>query len=277
SYRHLGNNPLALDDLAQGRHAFNAVLKNAKNPMLILGAGALMRKDGASIHFRARQIAENNGMIRDGWNGFNVLQLAAGRTGALDVGFVPAAGGKALSDIVQGVQAGQIGFVYLLGADEVDLGKPGRAFVVYQGHHGDKGAERADVVLPGAAYTEKSALYVNTEGRVQAARRAVFPPGEAREDWKILRALSEVLGKPLPFDNLPQLRQKLAEAHPHLARMDEKPNAPWAAFGRDGVVDATPFVSPIRNFYQTDVISRLSPTMAACVREILMPSQEAAE
>jgi NADH-quinone oxidoreductase subunit G len=276
-YKNLGNSPRVLDDIMQGRSPFSTVLKDAKNPMVIVGAGALARKDGPFIHFRARQIAEAHNMVREGWNGFNVLQLAAGRTGALDVGFVPPQGGRHTADILNGAQIGHVGFVYLLGADEIDTSKLGRAFVVYQGHHGDRGAERADVILPGAAYTEKNALYVNTEGRMQAARRAVFPPGQAREDWKILRALSESLGHVLPFDTQAQLRHKMVEIYPHLGRLDEKPNAPWGSFGRDGVVDSNGFTLPIRNFYQTDVISRCSPTMAACTEEFVMPKKEAAE
>lgn len=274
---HLGNNPMVMDDLLHNRSAFNAIFKNARNPMILVGAGALARKDGAAIAMRARQIAEANNMIRNDWNGFNVMQLAASRVGGLDVGFVPGQGGKTTNEILQAANAGQMGLVYLLGADEIDMSKLGRSFVVYQGHHGDKGAERADVILPGAAYTEKNALYVNTEGRVQAARRAVFPPGQAKEDWAILRALSEVLAYPLPFDNLSQLRQKLFEAHPHLAKLDEAPVNEWKAFGKEGVLDPTPLTSPVKNFYQNDVIGRASPTMAKCVDAFLSPMREAAE
>jgi NADH-quinone oxidoreductase subunit G len=277
NYQHLGNNPRLLDDIAQGRHDFSAVLKNAKNPMVIVGTGALNRKDGPAVHFRARQIAENLGMIREDWNGFNVLQTAAARTGALDVGFIPTGTGKNWNDILFAAASGQVSVVYLLGVDEIDMAKLGRAFVIYQGHHGDRGAERADVILPGAAYTEKNALYVNTEGRVQAAKRASFPPGQAREDWKIFRALSEVLGKPLSFDTLAQLRHKLIEAYPHFAKVDEREKAPWAAFGKDGVLDTTGFGLPIRNFYQTDPISRASKTMAECVEAFVSPKREAAE
>ena len=136
--------------------------------------------------------------------------------------------------------------------------------MIYQGHHGDAGARRADVVLPGAAYTEKDATYVNTEGRVQLGRRAVFPPGDAREDWKILRALSDVLGHKLPYDSLPQLRKRLLAANPVFAALDEVVPAAWGAFGKEGAVDAAPFAYPIDDFYQTDPISRASPTMAAC-------------
>jgi NADH-quinone oxidoreductase subunit G len=136
--------------------------------------------------------------------------------------------------------------------------------VIYQGHHGDRGASRADVVLPGAAYTEKDATYVNTEGRVQLGRRAVFPPGEAREDWAIVRALSGALGRPLPFDSLAGLRERMRAAHPVFARIDEIVPAEWGNFGEMSAVSATPFRYPIADFYRTDPISRASPTMAQC-------------
>lgn len=274
--QHLGANPMLLDEILQTRHAFAQTLKDAKNPMLILGAGALARKDGGALQLRARQIAEAYNMVRDSWNGFNVLQHAAARMAGLAMGFVPAPGGKATNEIVQGCMSGSIQALYLLGADEIDTSKLGAAFVIYQGHHGDKGASRADVILPGCAYTEKNALYMNAEGRVQAARRAAFPPGEAQEDWKILRALSEILGHPLPFDTLAEVRQKLVAACPAFARLDSIAPAAWAPFGREEVIDPTPLGLPIRNFYQTDPISRVSPTMALCVEQILMPMQEAA-
>src|SRR5262249_52821217 len=150
--------------------------------------------DGARVLAAARSIAESCGLIREGWNGFNVLHRAAARVGGLDLGFVPGPGGRDLGGILGGCKSGDIEVLYLLGADEIDASGLGSAFVIYQGHHGDRGAQRADVVLPGAAYTEKDGTYVNTEGRAQLARRAVFPPGDAREDWKILRALSGGVG-----------------------------------------------------------------------------------
>jgi NADH-quinone oxidoreductase subunit G len=237
---------------------------DAKSPMLVLGQGALRRKDGAAILAQARDLAESAGLVREGWNGFNVLHLAASRVGGLDLGFVPGPGGRDVAGILAGAQKGEIDIVYLLGADEIDTKRLGSAFVVYQGHHGDKGAARADVVLPGAAYTEKDGTYVNTEGRVQLARRAVFPPGDAREDWSILRALSGVLGKALPYDSLAALRAKLLQSYPSFAAADAVPHAAWGAFGKTGAVDAAAFVYPVADFYRTDAISRASPTMAEC-------------
>src|SRR5438132_5704376 len=191
----LGNDGTVLNALAAGDHPWGAVLHDAKNPMIVVGQGALARPDGARVLGAARRIAESSGLVRDDWNGFNVLHRAAARVGGLDLGFVPGAEGRDVSGIIAGCKSGDIEVLYLLGADEIDTSDLGAAFVIYQGHHGDRGAGRADVVLPGAAYTEKDGTYVNTEGRVQLARRAVFPPGEAREDWKILRALSGAIGR----------------------------------------------------------------------------------
>src|SRR5260221_129221 len=175
----LGAGPELVDDLADGRHGWAEVLKAAKKPMLILGMGALARPDGAQILASARRLAAETNMVQEDWNGFNVLHSAAARVGGLDIGFVPASGGRDRDAILAGCATGEIEAVYLLGADEIDMSRLGHAFVVYQGHHGDAGAPRADVVLPGAAYTGKDAIYINTRGRVQAARCAGFPPGDA--------------------------------------------------------------------------------------------------
>jgi NADH-quinone oxidoreductase subunit G len=260
----LGLGPEVLDDLAGANHSWGEVLKGAKKPMLILGMGALARPDGAQVLAAARRLAEATGMVAEGWNGFNVLHTAAARVGGLDIGFVPGPGGRDRDAILAGCEAGEISAVYLLGADEIDMSRLGRAFVVYQGHHGDAGAKRADVVLPGAAYTEKDGLYVNTEGRVQAARRAGFPPGEAREDWAILRALSDVLGHKLPYDSLRDLRAHLMTAYKSFAEIDAIAPAAWGPFGADGPMEPVPFAYPIADFYLTDPISRASPTMAQC-------------
>ncbi|MFV3127996.1 NADH-quinone oxidoreductase subunit NuoG [Niveispirillum sp. KHB5.9] len=272
----LGNSGSILKDLAAGTHPFAEVLRNAKNPMIILGAAALRRGDGPAVQTTARQLAENVNAVRDDWNGFNVLHLAAGRVGALDAGFLPGPGGRDLGGILAGAQKGEIEVVYLLGADEIEADRFGKAFVIYQGHHGDRGAHRADVILPGAAYTEKHATYVSTEGRVQHARLAAFPLGEAREDWKILRALSAELGQALPYDTLAQLRQRLAALNPVFSTLDRLVPAAWGAFGGDGAVADAHFTSPVENFYMTDPISRASQTMAECTEAFLKPALAAA-
>jgi NADH-quinone oxidoreductase subunit G len=192
-----------------------------------------------------------------------VLHTAASRVGALDLGFVPAAGGQNAPAMAA---EGALDVVFLLGADEIEI-DPG-AFVIYIGTHGDRGAHRADVILPGAAYPEKSGIYVNTEGRVQMAGRAAFPPGNAREDWAILRALSDVLGRKLPYDSLSQLRQALFKAHPHMQRIGAIAAGDPAAIGKlaglGGTPDKAPFVSTVDDFYLTNAIARASAVMAEC-------------
>ncbi|GAB2178891.1 NADH-quinone oxidoreductase subunit NuoG [Dongia sp. agr-C8] len=270
----LGAGADTLGQIANGSHAFAEVLKNAKAPMLIVGMGALARPDGAAILAQAKAVADSCGLIKDGWNGFNVLQTAAGRVAGLELGFVPQSGGRDITGILDGASKGEIDFVYLLGADEIDPSHLGKAFVVYQGHHGDRGAHRADVVLPGAAYTEKDGTYMNLEGRAQLAMLAIFPPGEAKEDWAILRALSEKLGKPLPYDNLDQLRAKLYQANKRFQRLNTVEAAAWESFGKAGATDAKPFASPIANYYMTDPISRASATMAECTEAFVSPKKK---
>ena len=267
-YDHLGTGAAALGEIADGRHPFAAALKAAKAPMLILGMGALRRPDGAAVLATARRLAEACGLIKEGWNGFNLLHTAAARAGGLDLGFVPGAGGRDTEGILDGAAKGEIALVYLLGADEIDTRRLGNAFVIYQGHHGDAGAHRADVILPGSAYTEKNATYVNSEGRAQRTRRAVFPPGEAREDWAIVRALSAVLGHKLPYDNLAEVEARLANASPVFGKLDTVTPAPWGAFGEPGLLAAAPFETVIKSYYMTDPISRASETMARCIDEI---------
>ena len=263
-YDYLGAGPETLQNLADGKGEFAKTLKKAKKPMLILGAGALARADGAAVHALARKIAETYGMVSDEWNGFNVLHSAASRVGGLDIGFVPGEGGRDAGAIIAGANTGDIEVVYLLGADEFDMTALGDAFVVYQGHHGDAGAHRADVVLPGCAYTEKSALFVNTEGRVQMTKRAVFAPGDAREDWTIIRALSDGLGHTLPYDSVEALRARIAQENPVFGNVNAITPAPWGSFGAEGTVTSDPFISPVFNYYMADPISRASETMAQC-------------
>ena len=218
----LGEGGEVLSALARGDHPWAARLNDAKNGMIVVGQGALSRRDGAQVLAACRAIAESNSLVRDGWNGFNVLHRAAARVGGLDLGFVPGPGGRDRDAILAGCRAGDVEVLYLLGADEIDTADLGAAFVIYQGHHGDRGAGRADVVLPGAAYTEKDGTYVNTEGRAQLGRRAAFPPGEAREDWAILRALSAASKIPLPFDSLAELRRQMRAAHPTFGEIGKR-------------------------------------------------------
>ena len=269
AYDYLGAGPETLAKVADGSHEFLKRLEGAERPMLIVGQGALARPDGAAVLALAAKAAVALGALKPdlGWNGFNVLHDAAARAGGLDLGFVPGEGGHDLGSILDGATAGEIDVVYLLGADEIDMERLGRAFVIYQGSHGDRGAHRADVILPGAAYTEKDAIYVNTEGRPQMTARAIFPPGEAREDWKILRALSGVLGRPLPFDTLQALRAAMFDAHPHLALLDQIDPADSAAVERLAKQPAKTgrerFGGAIADFYLSNPIARASAIMAS--------------
>jgi NADH-quinone oxidoreductase subunit G len=260
TYDYLGAGAETLAGLASSK--FAETLKAAERPLVIVGAGALARKDGATVASLAAKAALGFGAIKDGWNGFSILHSVASRVGALDIGFVPGQGGQTAAQMAEG----KLDLLFLLGADEIDIA-PG-PFVVYIGTHGDHGAHRADVILPGAAYPEKTALYVNTEGRVQMANRAAFPPGDAREDWAILRALSEVLGHKLPYDSLNALRQTLFAVFPHLMRIDQI--APGDAAGIDtlaklgGSFDKAALRSPVTDFYLTNPIARASAIMAEC-------------
>ncbi len=237
-----------------------------KAPMIIVGEAALRGPDGAAVLALAAKAAGSMGLVREGWNGFNVLHTAAARVGGLDMGFVPGKGGKTAPEMVA---KGALDVLVLLGADEIDT-SASDAFVIYLGSHGDAGAHRADVILPGAAYTEKDGLYVNTEGRVQMAQRAVFPKGEAREDWAVLRALSEQVGARLPYDTLEQLRAKLMGDHPTFGQIDYAPGAATAAsfdlskVGKAGKASDAPFKNAAPDFYLTNPIARSSVTMAEC-------------
>ncbi|KAF2016424.1 NADH-quinone oxidoreductase [Aaosphaeria arxii CBS 175.79] len=263
-YEKLGTSAADLKTALSG--AFGKKLQAAKRPMIIIGSGVTEHADAKSVYEQVGAFVEKSkaNFQTPEWNGYNVLQRAASRTGAYDVGFtVP-------SPEVANTQAK---FVWLLGADEVNEADiPKDAFVVYQGHHGDRGAQLADVVLPGAAYTEKSGTYVNTEGRVQMSRSAVGLPGASRDDWKIVRAASEYLGAELPYDDIEALRDRMEEIAPGLRRYDAVEPVALPALSKVQLVDQNKGAQasnqslkyPIENFYLTDVISRNSPTMARC-------------
>ncbi|GBL50206.1 NADH_dehydrogenase_(quinone),_G_subunit [Candidozyma auris] len=241
-------------------------LSEAKNPLIIVGSGVADSEDAKAIYSTVADFAsQNKNFNTEEWKGVNVLHREASRAAALDLGFQNLNAETAKPKIV-----------YLLGADEIkgsDI--PKDAFVIYQGHHGDVGASFADVILPGAAYTEKSATYVNTEGRTQVTRAATNSPGSSREDWKIIRALSEYLGAPLPYDDLYAVRERLGQIAPHFVRHEviEPVSQEIAQVGLKDIVGrhntfkaaGVPLKNPISNFYFTDVISRSSPTMAKCV------------
>ncbi len=273
AYDYLGAGPVSLSGLAKHKGDFVKALKDAKAPAIIVGAGALSRADGGAVVKAAAGVARTFGMA------WNVLHSAAARVGGLDLGFLPGEGGKTAAQLAA---KGGADVLFLLGADEIDASASG-AFTIYVGTHGDRGAHKADVILPGAAYTEKNGLYVNTEGRVQQGVRAVFPKGEAKEDWSILRALSERLGARLPYDTLDQLRAKLFADHPTFGRIDYVAGPEAAAaldlgsLGGAGSVADAPFVSAVAAFHLTNPIARASVTMAECAALVSGAARHAAE
>ena len=240
-YAHVGTDRAALAGLS-GKN-YGAVLEAPS--IVIVGQGALIGADGAAVLSQAMKLAEETG------SKFMVLHTAAGRVGALDIGATAEGGVEAALDGAD--------VVFNLGADEIDIAAG--AFVIYQGSHGDRGAHRADVILPAAAYTEENALFVNTEGRPQLAMRAGFAPGEAKENWAILRALSGEVGRVLPYDSLAQLRSSLIEAHPHLAAIDEVAEHEWTPLALSNMGEGD-FGTALRDFYLSNPIARASSLMA---------------
>ncbi|NWV41231.1 NDUS1 oxidoreductase, partial [Grantiella picta] len=274
-YDHLGESPQILQDIASGKHAFSKVLDQAKKPMVVVGSAALQRSDGAAIHAAISTISQN-ARVKSGagpdWKVMNILHRVASQVAALDLGFKPG---------VEAIRKSPPKVLYLLGADSGCITRqdlPKDCFIIYQGHHGDVGAPMADVILPGAAYTEKAATYVNTEGRAQQTRVAVTPPGMAREDWKIIRAVSELAGLTLPYETLDEIRKRLEEVSPNLVRYDDVEEANYfiqanelAKLAKEQLL-ADPLVPPqltIKDFYMTDSISRASQTMAKCVKAVV--------
>ncbi|XP_066432180.1 NADH-ubiquinone oxidoreductase 75 kDa subunit, mitochondrial [Eleutherodactylus coqui] len=283
TYDHLGDSPQIIKDIASGKHAFSKVLGQAKKPMIVVGSGALQRKDGAAIHAAVSTLAQNariSSGVPENWKVLNILHRVASQVAALDVGYKPG---------VDAIRKNPPKVLFLLGADAGCITRqdlPKDCFVIYQGHHGDLGAPMADVIFPGSAYTEKSATYVNTEGRAQQTLVAVSPPGMAREDWKIIRALSEVAGVTLPYDTIDAVRNRLHEVSPNLVRYDDveeanyfKQSAELSQLANQQLL-ADPLVAPqlsIKDFYMTDPITRASQTMAKCVKAVTEGAQAVEE
>ncbi|NDV85092.1 NADH-quinone oxidoreductase subunit G [Aurantimonas aggregata] len=271
---YLGAGSDTLSDIEGASKGFFDALMKAERPMIILGQGPLAGRDGAGVLAMVAALARQVGAVSEGWNGFNVLHTAASRVGGLDIGFVPGEAGQDFAAMT----SGGVDVLFNLGADEVDIAAG--PFVVYIGTHGDRGAHRADVILPGAAYTEKSGTWVNVEGRAQVGSRASFPPGDAREDWAILRALSAVLGRTLPFDSLAALRQDLYQSHPWMQSDFVEPADPsgvLALADRATTLSGLSFASPIGDFYLTNPIARASKVMAECSQLAHAAQLEAAE
>jgi len=270
----LGDSVQVLTELANGKHPFSKVLNGAARPIIIIGSGMLQRPDGAAVYHLTQTIAQNARLasnVEQDWRVLNVLHRVASQVAALDLGYKAG---------VDAIRSNPPKVLFLLGADEGTITRedlPKDCCIIYQGHHGDEGAAMADIVLPGAAYTEKQATYVNMEGRSQQTNAAVTPPGLAREDWKILRALSEIVGAKLPYDTLAQLRRRLTEVSPNLTRYGDVEAANYFAQAVELAKKSNmkPSAAPIdvkqkvlEDFYLTDAISRASPTMAKCVQAV---------
>ncbi|XP_058179673.1 NADH dehydrogenase [ubiquinone] iron-sulfur protein 1, mitochondrial [Rhododendron vialii] len=264
NHQHLGTSPLTLKEIAENRHPFCSTLSNAKNPSIIVGAGIFERKDKDAIFSAIETIAKNCKAIRPDWNGVNVLLLNAAQAAALDLGLVPES-----NKCIESAK-----FLYLMGADDVSLEKlPSDAFVVYQGHHGDRGVYRANVIFPASAFTEKEGTYENTEGCAQQTLPAVPTVGDAREDWKIIRALSEVAGARLPYDTVSGVRSRMRAVAPNLLRVDEREAATFSPSlskpESRQEISSEPFGNAVENFYMTDAITRASKIMAQCSAMLL--------
>ncbi len=263
----IGSGPQSLKDVFDGKHTFGDVLREAKAPMIIVGPGAFVRKDGAATLALAAQIAQQVAADEAAQRRvLNILHTGAARVGGLDVRFVPGENGLATAEILDAARTGDIEVLYLLGADDVARHDLGSAFVIYQGSHGDLGAHRADVIFPGATYTEKSATYVNTEGRAQMTMRAVFPPGQSKEDWTIIRALSALCGHVLSYDTVAQLHAVMYKSAPQLAELDALVAATDDGIAKlaacSGSFDNGAFEGVISDYYLTNPIARASAIMA---------------
>ena len=277
-YVHSGTSPKDLEKMVKEY----AGKVQSEKPMMIVSSRVFQRDDALAVHAMLHKAAEDLGMIKKDWNGFNILHNAASRVGGLDIDFLPQKDGKGFAEIMAGTKDGSIKAVYLLGADEfnarVNIGW--QTFVIYQGHHGDHGAERADVILPSAAYTEKDGLYVNTEGRPQMAKRAVTPPGDAREDWSILRALSEhVCDNPLPYNSASELRTRIQKEWPVFKNIGEITPSKWSKYTNKTKVTKDAFAPCSYNYYYKNAICRSSETMQKCVESFgdVQEFKEAAE
>ncbi|EJF88713.1 NADH-quinone oxidoreductase subunit NuoG [Bartonella tamiae] len=271
-YTYIGSGSESLNLLANGKDDFFKILLKADKPLILIGQGALVGSEGYETLQTIAYLADKVSALADDWNGFGVLHTSASRVGGLDINFSSQNG---VEDIVKKSEV-----LFLLGADEVDLTAK-KGFTVYIGSHGDTGAHSADVILPGSTYTEKTGIYVNTEGRVQMTNRAGFAPGDAKDDWAILRALSDVLGHKLPFDSLVELRKKLFSEFPHLGSIDSIKKGNNSEIKKIGSKvhssNNKTFATLIKDFYLTNPIARASAVMAECSALAQARLTEAAE
>ncbi len=269
AYEHLGDKACDLEFLKDAKHPFTQKLIHAKKPMVILGESVFSHPDHEKIVNLVKAFCMTHKVIREDWNGYNMLATNASTVGAFDLDFLPQKGGLDLEGIYKACESGAMKAIYALGADQLNFSRLKNAFIIYQGHHGDEGASHAGVILPGATYTEKHATYVNVEGRIQHTHQAVHTPGEAKEDWRIIRALSQACNQTLPFDDIQALRDHLLIDYP-IFKTDGMVRYSYHPAIDERLSKAKlsnrSFESPVRDFYMSNVIAKNSKTMAECTR-----------
>lgn len=263
NYKHFGENPWLLKQLADGSHPSCKSFEHFERPMLILGAGLFARDDWEAFMYFGKKLTSRYGFVKDGWNGFNVMQTAASRVGGLDIGFIPEEGGLATNQMLDG---GDLDVLFLMGADDINLAKLNpKTKVIYVGHHGDYSANFANIILPSAAYTEKEGTYVNLEGRVQRAQRAVLPVGDAKPDFEIFLMLAHKMGIDLGYMDINGIRKAMEKQNPVFSKVGVITQHPISLeVGKLREFSNDVLHNPIKDFYLTNPISRSSRTMAQC-------------
>ena len=268
-YTHLSNDISYLNNILNEKSDFLEHLKNAKNPLMLIGSSAINYNDGIEILKICAEICNKFNIVNESENGFNILNQNISRVGALDIGFYSKNFDRdfnaSLTEHIRNTNP----VVFLLGLDEINFSSLKGSFVIYIGHHGDEGANNADIILPSPAFPEKTSTFVNIEGRVLQTTKCFNPIGEAKEEWKIFRALSQEFKEQLKFNNLKELRQEIIKNFPHLNQLNTLPNKSEVNFGKSHIIDNKEIEYNIRNFYMTDSISRASVNMANCTKEIL--------
>tara|TARA_B100001057_G_scaffold444518_1_gene481483 strand:- start:168 stop:2093 length:1926 start_codon:yes stop_codon:yes gene_type:complete len=261
-YKFLGDDPVAIYDLIDGKSSFSKNLSKMNKPLMIIGQGALRGDKGENYLNLCIELAHKYNFLKDDWNGFNVLHTAASRPGAMEIGFLPGEKGKNLDQIIKSYKTGGISTLFLLGADEIDISEKNDCFIIYQGHHGDKGANIADLILPSPSFNEQNGLFINTEGRVQESIRATFPLGEAKEDWEIISLISKNMGLENIFTSFEELRSSLFHDYPNLSDLDfclPSERFPKKLVTKD--IKDHIFTDSLNNFWLSNSITRSSKLM----------------
>ncbi len=268
-YTHLSNDISYLNNILNEKSDFLEHLKNAKNPLMLIGSSAINYNDGIEILKICAEICNKLNIVNESENGFNILNQNISRVGALDIGFYSKNFDRDFKVSLTKHIRDTNPVVFLLGLDEINFSSLKDSFVIYIGHHGDEGANNADIILPSPAFPEKTSTFVNIEGRVLQTTKCFNPIGEAKEEWKIFRALSQEFKEQLKFNNLKELRQEIIKKFPHLNQLNTLPNKSEVNFGKSHIIDNKEIEYNIKNFYMTDSISRASVNMANCTKEIL--------